>query len=825
MKPVFGLIILYVLSSQLHAQVSFPFSATLSVGSGSVAVVTADVNGDGKPDLISANYGNGTLTVLTNDGSGRFVLSSTLTVGNTPYFSGAVCAADVNGDGWVDLICANFLDNTLTVLTNNRSGGFVLSSTLAVGTGPYGVIAADVNGDGKLDLISVNRDANSLTVLTNNGSGGFVLSSTISVGNKPFYVCAADVNRDGNMDLICVNDADNSLTVLTNNGSGGFVTSGTYGVGNGPQNVIAVDVNGDGWVDLVCANYYSNSLTVFTNNRSGGFVLSATLDVGPATTFVCAADVNGDGWMDLISANSANNTLTVLTNNGSGGFVTAATLNVGNYPIGICATDVNRDGKVDLICVNWDANTLTVLTNATPFPSPSFLTNGLVAYYPFDGNANDASGNGNNGNLQTGIGFGADRFGNPKSALFFTNGVAGEMTTTVLQPAANDFTIAMWFNLPVNYTNAGDLYLMCLTDTQTGPWSEIDKAIQVGGHGPTNDLFFYLFPGFGIYLPTPNPESDGRWHHAVATLSSLGMMLYLDGNLVATNANTSSEGYAGYWRIFPGQGSVDDVRVYNLALSSNVIRQLYAYELEEAINPPSITGEPQSLVVYANNTASFSVTAIAAVPLNYQWSLNGGNISGATASTLTISNVVQTNLGTYAVVVSSAYGTSTSSNAVLLMFPFLAVPFDGVVVNWGQNAVLSVGAWGTGPLSYQWFDNGAAILDATNQTLDLSSIQFTNAGLYSVVVRSPLGSLTNTPEQVVVNPSGLSLGLSPTLTISGTTGYSYLIQSTTNLADTNSWVTLTNLTLIQPIQIWVDTNTDASLPANPYHYYRVLPGQ
>lgn len=159
------------------------------------------------------------------------------------------------------------------------------------------------------------------------------------------------------------------------------------------------------------------------------------------------------------------------------------------------------------------------------------------------------------------------------------------------------------------------------------------------------------------------------------------------------------------------------------------------------------------------------------------------------------------------------------------MYPFLALPFGGLDTYWGYTNTLSIVAWGTGPLDYQWFDDGNAINDATNETLTLTSIQATNAGLYSVVVSSALGSVTNTPEQVVVNPAGVSLGLSPTLTISGVVGYNYIIESTTNLSNTNSWVTMTNLTLTQPIQLWVDTNTDASLPGNPQRFYQVLPGQ
>jgi hypothetical protein len=241
--------------------------------------------------------------------------------------------------------------------------------------------------------------------------------------------------------------------------------------------------------------------------------------------------------------------------------------------------------------------------------------------------------------------------------------------------------------------------------------------------------------------------------------------------------------------------------------------------------PTSIITQPQSLLVNAYSNASFSVTAVGTEPLSYQWFFDGTNLPGATSSILTISNVEQTNLGTYGVLVTNVFASLTSSNATLSMYPFIITPFTGDVADRGTNVILSVGAWGTGPLSYQWFDNGVAVSGATNSALDFSSIQFTNAGQYSVVVSNALGSVTNPPEAVVVNPAGVSLGLYPGVTISGTVGYTYTIQSTTNLSDTNSWITQTNLMLTQPIQLWVDTNTDSALPANPLRFYRVLPGQ
>ena len=208
----------------------------------------------------------------------------------------------------------------------------------------------------------------------------------------------------------------------------------------------------------------------------------------------------------------------------------------------------------------------------------SFITNGLVAYYPFNGNANDVTGNGNNGNLGSGIGFASNRFGTPQASIFFTNGVAGEMTTTIQQPASDVFTIALWFNLPNSKTN--QKALIAMTDTQSGANVKYDKALLVERaiNSTVNNLIFYLHPGNPVYLPTQGNVDDGQWHFAVATLSSQGMMLYLDGNLVGTNSNTSSQGFAGYWRITPSQGYVDDVRIYNRALPQSEVAQLYAIE-------------------------------------------------------------------------------------------------------------------------------------------------------------------------------------------------------------------------------------------------------
>jgi hypothetical protein len=357
------------------------------------SVLAADVNGDGNVDLVTANsFGfSSTLIVWTNNGNGVFGSNATLAVGSTPV---SAVAADINGDGKIDLISANAGANTLTVLTNNGNGVFGSNATLKVGNAPNQVIAVDIDNNGKVDLIAANTGTNTLTVLTNNGSGVFGSNATLQVGNNPVFVTAADINGDGEPDLICADYGTNTLTVLTNNGSGIFGSNATLNVGVGPTSVLAEDINNDGKLDLICANNGSKTLTILTNNGFGIFGSNTTVNLGlnlDNSITIAAADVYGHGKMDLICAydpSSPNGALLVLTNNGSGVFGSNVTLTVTqSTPEGVVAADVNHDGKVDLIVASQGLYLLTVFTQM-PVGSPTLNiqdagTNAILSWSSF----------------------------------------------------------------------------------------------------------------------------------------------------------------------------------------------------------------------------------------------------------------------------------------------------------------------------------------------------------------------------------------------------------------------------------------------------------
>ena len=321
-------------------------------------IVATDVNGDGKPDLITGN--GGSLQVVTNNGDGTFTFDYNEYLPGGNGLSSYV-AADVNGDGKMDLVGAGgTFQNNLIVLTNDGTGFFTASQTIGANR-PVGIAAADVNGDGKVDLICADSGGNTITVLTNNGSGVFSLNATYIVGNGPVSVVAF-TNSTGLVDLATANESDNTLTVLTNNGSGGFALACTPKTGLEPADVIAADINGTGIPELINVNYAYGTLMLFTNNGSSLYSSNSIYTTGASS--VIAADVNGDGRPDLISSSSFGNNLTVLTNNGSGGFALATTLST-TYPFGVAAADVNGDGRPDLIVPNQTSSgTLSVFINS-----------------------------------------------------------------------------------------------------------------------------------------------------------------------------------------------------------------------------------------------------------------------------------------------------------------------------------------------------------------------------------------------------------------------------------------------------------------------------
>jgi hypothetical protein len=264
---------------------TFAAAANYAVGGQPYGVAIADVNGDGKPDIVAGNYNADTVSVLLNAGTGTtlaFATQVTYSVGSSPY---GVAIADVNADGKPDIVATNDGSATVSVLLNNGTGttlAFATQVTYSVDSDPYEVAIADVNADGKPDIVAVNEGSGTVSVLLNSGNGttlAFATQVTHIVDSDPTGVAIADVNADGKPDIVAANNGAGTVSVLLNTGTGttlAFATQVTYSVGSYPFGVAIADVNADGKLDIVATNEGSNTVSVLLNAGTGTTLAFAT---------------------------------------------------------------------------------------------------------------------------------------------------------------------------------------------------------------------------------------------------------------------------------------------------------------------------------------------------------------------------------------------------------------------------------------------------------------------------------------------------------------------------------------------------------------------
>jgi VCBS repeat protein len=246
---------------------SQPSYSPVPVGAGPSAIKIADLNHDGKPEIVTANPGSDSVTVMTPISSGYS--AQDFHVGS---LAGSLAIADFNSDGNPDIVVANQGGNDVTVLLGDGMGGFSAgpASPYAVGLDPTSITAADLSGDGKPDLAITNTDSNNVTVLLGNGAGGFTEapSSPFSTGGGgPSSVETGDLNGDGRADLVIANADTSNVSVLLGDGTGGFsfAAGSPFPVANGPVQAVVVDVTLDQVPDIITVSPPTDSATALIN--------------------------------------------------------------------------------------------------------------------------------------------------------------------------------------------------------------------------------------------------------------------------------------------------------------------------------------------------------------------------------------------------------------------------------------------------------------------------------------------------------------------------------------------------------------------------------
>jgi hypothetical protein len=533
------------------------------------------------------------------------------------------------------------------------------------------------------------------------GVNSFAPGFTIPTGLSPGYTVIADFDGDGRPDLADVDGYAHTITIYRNLCTNGMLSAASFAPpitlslppdsNNGnPFSLHAVDLDGDGKLDLLVTEISANRITIYRNTSNPGAISFAPpvfLSAGHDIRCAVAVDVDGDGRPDIVAANSADNTISVLKNLSFPGSLTTNSFAAAvNFALpGSCqdltAGDLDGDGKPDVavslyagapgISVFRNTATLGIINSNTFAPRVDFPGfTGAVSI-----KMGDVDGDGKPDLVVAFI-------NSPQCMAVYRNlSTPGIFNTNSLAPEVN-FSTPGWAQGVALADFSGDGLL----------------DLAVGGEIPD---FVSIYPN----LSTPGSF----------TSASLGTPVGLG---------------AGYnvWGLVAGDlaGDGRPALVFTNTYDSNL--EIYQ-NITPFAGPPVIVTQPLSQNVAQGGTVILSVTATGG-DLSYQWCFNGQKLAGEAGQMLTLTDVLTSQAGDYSVKVTSPYGSTTSSNAILTVLTppvITSEPVNQTVTN-GVTVTIGVGVSGT-DLSYEWLFNGMP-LSAGNIITTVAG-QNTLGGTYS----------------------------------------------------------------------------------------------
>ncbi len=362
-----------------------PFITTAEFGSarlitnngtadGVVDVLAADVDGDGRMDVVSSSHIDGEIAVYRVDSSftywTRTDLQEDVTPSNstTEVFAVGLAAGDLDGDGDIDLASASATDGTIAWYRNDTVGStlsFTKFEITDTADGARAVVMADFDRDGRLDLASAALADDVLLVHRNTGGGGssqFDTTLAFAFPGSSFVadLYAIDVNRDGFVDLVSITAGTNHVRWHENDETPfNGVWTGATSIYNGTDStgeaqgsgVFATQIDDDVDIDVVATSFGEARVDWFSNSSLGGSWTSRN-SIGSGLAGANPphmADIDGDGDMDVVVPAYDDDELAIYTNNGNGVFALSDTSNFFATPTNVAVADINGDGALDVV--------------------------------------------------------------------------------------------------------------------------------------------------------------------------------------------------------------------------------------------------------------------------------------------------------------------------------------------------------------------------------------------------------------------------------------------------------------------------------------------
>ncbi|HEX7964620.1 MAG TPA: VCBS repeat-containing protein [Gammaproteobacteria bacterium] len=349
-----------LLAASLAGALLYPAIPAMAAGTGAT-MVSGDMDGDGFEDVVALEAGHATISIICLDAQGEFT-GHTQDYPDMPGMT-ALTLADVDGDGRLDVLVSDATDAASGVRVLLNAGEATLAADVAyasgeAGPGPASLTAADLNGDGFVDIVTAGGSAGTVSVLLNRGDGSFAAPVSYTVGGDVTAVAVADFNGDGIPDLVASDTARDSILSLSGAGDGSFGAPLAFTVGAGPVALTASDIDGDGFQDLLVADRDDDSVGVLMGLGDGSFAAPAFHPTGSQPGWIGSADLDGDGLADLVTDNYSDGSVSLFANQGAGAFEAPQQLflDYGSYGTLI----MNIGGKPQLVSANLDAGVVVV---------------------------------------------------------------------------------------------------------------------------------------------------------------------------------------------------------------------------------------------------------------------------------------------------------------------------------------------------------------------------------------------------------------------------------------------------------------------------------
>ncbi|MCH7959128.1 MAG: VCBS repeat-containing protein [Candidatus Hydrogenedentes bacterium] len=311
-----------------------------------------DLNGDGAVDVVTASSFSsptGTISVMLGKGDGGFGAKTEYGTGARPEF---VALGDVDGNGTLDVVTANFDSDTISVLLGAGDGTFGAKTDFAAGDGSKSVALGDLDGNGTLDAVVANSNAGTVSVLSGLGDGNFGSPTAYATGSRGGLnsVALGDLDGNGTLDVAV---AAGTLILFSGLGDGTLGAPTAYGGTSGSSFVTLEDLDGNGTLDAALVGYRS-TMTIFLGLGNGQFGTSTQYTTGPDPRWLSFGDVDGNGTLDAVTANFqyGADSISILPGLGDGSFGTRTDHATDIAPTSAHLVDLDGDGKMDIVVSN-----------------------------------------------------------------------------------------------------------------------------------------------------------------------------------------------------------------------------------------------------------------------------------------------------------------------------------------------------------------------------------------------------------------------------------------------------------------------------------------